>query len=173
MIESSRWFDRKFDSVVEIGTFPAIVERLRGTPARVEEKLAPLGISVLTERLRDTWSIQENLGHLVDLEPLWLGRLEDLLAGLDELRVADLTNRTTHEARHNEASLDDLLRSFRSARATFVARLDALSESDVRREAIHPRLRTPMRTIDLCRFVAEHDDHHLTRMTELARALGP
>jgi hypothetical protein len=29
-----------------------------------------------------------------------------------------------------------------------------------------------MRTMDLFLFVAEHDDHHLARITELARLIG-
>jgi hypothetical protein len=29
-----------------------------------------------------------------------------------------------------------------------------------------------MRVIDMAFFTAEHDDHHLTKMTELARKLG-
>jgi len=29
-----------------------------------------------------------------------------------------------------------------------------------------------MRVVDMALFIAEHDDHHLARMTELARRLG-
>jgi hypothetical protein len=35
---------------------------------------------------------------------------------------------------------------------------------------VHPRLGTPMRLVDMMFFVAEHDDHHLATITELARA---
>jgi hypothetical protein len=38
-----------------------------------------------TRRDRDTWSIQENLGHLADLEGLFMGRLDDF-----DARVATL-----------------------------------------------------------------------------------
>jgi uncharacterized damage-inducible protein DinB len=172
MISATPWFERKFDERLEVGTFPTIVERLRGTPARVEEMLASIDPSTLTRRLDGTWSIQENLGHLLDLEPLWFGRLEDLLRGEKNLRVADLTNRTTDEANHNAKPLASLTRDFRGARLRLIARLDLLSEADVLREAVHPRLKTPMRTIDHARFVAEHDDHHLARMRTLARSLG-
>ena len=54
-----------------------------------------------------------------------------------------------------------------SKRANFVARLDALTDKQVEVSALHPRLRQPMRTLDLAYFVAEHDDHHLARVTEL------
>ena len=168
----TRWFDRTFGDGLEIGAFPSVVERLRGTPARVDEKASELPEAVLVERLGDTWSIQENIGHLLDLEPLWQGRLDDFLGGQEVLRPADLTNQKTNEARHNESSVGTLTATFRSARLAFVERLDHLSESDIRRTARHPRLETTMRLIDLAYFVAEHDDHHLARITELTAALG-
>jgi hypothetical protein len=37
---------------------------------------------------------------------------------------------------------------------------------------VHPRLQQPMRVVDMAFFVAEHDDHHLARMTQLARMFG-
>jgi hypothetical protein len=33
--------------------------------------------------------------------------------------------------------------------------------------AHHPRLEQPMTVVDLCFFVAEHDDHHLAAITSL------
>jgi hypothetical protein len=40
--------------------------------------------------------------------------------------------------------------------------------------AVHPRLKRPMRLIDLCFFIAEHDDHHLTIVSRLlAGGSGP
>ena len=47
------------------------------------------------------------------------------------------------------------------------ARLEKYDEAFITRTALHPRLLTPMRVIDLCFFVAEHDDHHLARIWEL------
>jgi hypothetical protein len=55
----------------------------------------------LIERFEGKWSIQENAGHLLDVEPLWAGRLDDVLACASELRSWDLTNRTTDEANYN------------------------------------------------------------------------
>jgi hypothetical protein len=34
---------------------------------------------------------------------------------------------------------------------------------------LHPRLNQPMRVVDLLFFVAEHDDYHLARISELIR----
>jgi uncharacterized damage-inducible protein DinB len=163
-----RWFDRKFAFPDGPETHASARSRLRGAPARVEEATRALDRTLLTRRLDGTWSIQENVGHLLDLEPLWAGRLDEFLRGAETLRAADLTNRKTEEARHNEGKLEDLLDRFRAARLAFVQRLDALSLDDFARTALHPRLKQPLRLIDHLVFVAEHDDHHLARIEELS-----
>ena len=47
--------------------------------------------------------------------------------------------------------------------------LEGADASALERTARHPRLGTPMRLIDIAFFTAEHDDHHLARITELLR----
>jgi uncharacterized damage-inducible protein DinB len=166
-----RWFDRSFDFDFTQNIFPAIVERLSGTPARLEEKLAAIPENLLRLRPNDTWSILENIGHLTDLEPLWQGRLEDFLSGATVLRPADLTNATTDAANHNAFTPQVLLAGFRAARTRTIGMLEPLTEADIFRTALHPRLHQPMRLMDSFLFVAEHDDHHLARITEIVRNL--
>jgi hypothetical protein len=170
-LEPEDWLEKKFEFQHPIGAFPSVVERVRGTPARLEELVRALPAEVLTTKPRDAWSIQEHVGHLFDLDALHEGRLDDFDAGLDVLRAADMTNRRTHEADHNSAHLDDLFLKFREARMRFVSRLEEMTEEQVARTALHPRLNKPMRVIDLALFVAEHDDHHLAGITQLARTL--
>lgn len=162
-----RWFDRRFQLGLPLDAFPEIIERLRGTPARLEERTRSIPPQRLIQQFAGTWSIQENVGHLLDLELLWAARLDDFLHEATALRPADLSNRKTDEAGHNAQPLDMLLASFRSARMAFVTRLDGLSPSQLQRTALHPRLQQPMTVTDHCFFVAEHDDHHLARITEL------
>ncbi|MGB8509196.1 MAG: DinB family protein [Pyrinomonadaceae bacterium] len=170
-MKSIRWVERKFDFNLPVGVFPCVVERLRGTPARLEEIVRAAPSEILTIRIGDAWSIQEQVGHLLDLDELHEGRLEDYDAGAEVLRAADMSNRKTHEAEHNAARISELLERFREARMSFVRRLETLDEAGAARSAIHPRLQQPMRVIDLALFVAEHDDHHLAAIAELARTL--
>ncbi len=165
------WFERTFDLSLPREAFPEILERVRGTPARLEERVRELPPAIRVGRQQGRWSIQENVGHLMDLEPLWAGRLDDLLAGEDRLRPADLDNRASHDAEHDRASLDAILARFRRERMETVARLDRLGDMDLERVALHPRLEAPMTVVDLFFFVAEHDDHHLARITQIAAAL--
>ncbi len=169
MIRKQPWFEREFPLGLPATLFPVIVERLRGTPARVEDRLARLPAALLTRRSGTTWSIQENAGHLLDLEPLWQQRVDDLLSRRPEMTTADLTNRRTHEANHNATAIAALLVDFRRARAVSVTRLEAIDDAALAHTALHPRLRKPMNLIDHIFFIAEHDDYHLARMSELLR----
>lgn len=166
-MQQEKWFNRSFNFTSNQQVFPAVMERLWGTPARLEEKLRNAPENILTLTANNTWSIKENIGHLTDLEPLWQGRLQDILNGAELLRPTDLQNTQTQLANHNATPLPALLAAFRSVRQQTMQALATIDEATVFKHALHPRLLTPMRTIDLFVFVAEHDDHHLARITEL------
>ena len=169
MVERLEWIKRQFSFELPLGMYGNVVERVRGTPARLEDLTHGLSAETLTRRDGDKWSIQEQAGHLLDLEWLGISRLDDFEAGREVLTAADMTNRKTHEANHNTDTLANILAAFREERMAFVHRLDGYDEAFVRRTAIHPRLETSIRVIDLAFFVAEHDDHHLARISELKR----
>ena len=71
MSEVSVWFERKFKFDFRVELYPNLCLRLRGTPPRLEEFLRGLTPEQLTRQPEGKWSIQENAGHLLDLEPLW------------------------------------------------------------------------------------------------------
>ena len=169
MIDRTEWIKRQFTFELPLGMYGNVVERVRGTPARLEDLTRGLPPEVLTRRDGDQWSIQEQAGHLLDLEELGMNRLDDFEAGREALAAADMTNQKTHEANHNANSMENILSDFRKERMAFVARLDSYDEEFVSRTALHPRLKTKIRVIDLAFFIAEHDDHHLARISELKR----
>jgi uncharacterized damage-inducible protein DinB len=81
---------------------------------------------ILIAKPQEKWSAQEHAGHLLDLEPLWLARVDDYVAGSEQLTMADLQNRKTDEANHNARPLERILAEFRSARAGLLKRVDEL-----------------------------------------------
>lgn len=172
MITPKLWFERRFAFELTAEHFPLIVERLRGTSGRLRERVTGLSVEQCTQQLDDRWSIQENVGHLLDLEPLWVGRIEDIQAQKEWLRSADLENTATHQANHNGVPMEFLLAAFREARRAWVEQIEAWEAKAVEQTALHPRLKQPMRIIDLAFFVAEHDDHHLARITALRQMLA-
>jgi len=167
MIQAPVWFERKFEFSFPVEMHPNLRARLRGTPARLEETLRGHSHELLVRKTPEKWSAQEQAGHLLDLESLWLARVGDYVAGSSQLTAADLTNRKTAEANHNERPLDQILAEFRAAREKLVKRVEELDPAMLARAILHPRLKMPMRLVDHLYFAAEHDDHHLARIWEL------
>lgn len=172
MTERIKWIDRRFDFSFPVEAHPEILERLRGTPARLEERTRALPRGLLVRREAGKWSIQEHAGHLVSVEALFLGRLDDYDAGKASLRPADVTGQRTVDANYNDSGIDKILETFRAARRALVARLEKLDTEGFSRTALHPRLDRQMRLCDMMVFEAEHDDYHLARITELIRRFG-
>lgn len=164
------WFERKFDFTFPVEQYPNLYVRLWGTPTRLEEMLRGVPHEVLIQKPGRKWSIQEHTGHLADLEPLWMARINDFLTDVDTLTIADLTNRKTDEARHNERKLEEILAEFRTARIGLLDRLGKLQRERFEGTKLHPRLKQPMRLVDHLYFVAEHDDHHLAKIWEISRS---
>ena len=161
------WYDRKFEFAFPVELFPNLIVRLRGTPARLDEILRGRSSRALTAKPNGKWSAQEHAGHLLDLEPLWLARVEDYVAGASQLSVADLSNRKTDDADYNGRELGEILSQFRAARIKLANRAAELDSALHARVIPHPRLKQPMRFVDHLYFVAEHDDHHLAKIWEL------
>jgi uncharacterized damage-inducible protein DinB len=167
MSEVPRWFERRFEFSFPVEVWPNLCARLRGTPARLEEVVRGRAHEGLIRKEGGAWSAQEHVGHLLDLEELWLARAEDYVAGRELLTVADLRNRKTDEAGHNLRALEEILREFRAGRGKLLKRVSELDAGLFGRAIPHPRLKVPMRMVDHLYFVAEHDDHHLARIWEM------
>ena len=95
MSEILKWGDRKFQFTFPVEVYPEMIERLRGTPARLEDRLRSVDPQLVTRRDGERWSMQENAGHLLDLESLFRRRLNEYLAGAANLHAADMSNRKT------------------------------------------------------------------------------
>jgi hypothetical protein len=167
-----KWIERSFSFNFPVELYPEIIERVRGAPARLDEYLNSASAETLIRRHDGAWSIQENAGHLFDLDALTLNRIEQYVAGIDVLHAADITNKATSEANYNNVSAATIATSFRERRLEVVNRLETLDPEMFARSAIHPRLNIPMRLVDFVFFEAEHDDYHFTRIHELLKLFG-
>lgn len=164
------WVERKFQFDFPVTKWPDLLERVRGTPARLEDRLRGVPRKTLVYKPpTGGWSILENVGHIIDLGYLAPRRIEQILAGETELVAADMNNLKTNQARHNEREIADLLSEFRKEREALVRKFESLGEDDWGKSGIHPRLKQPMRIVDIAYFDSEHDDYHLGRIGELLR----
>ena len=170
MVTRSEWKTRKFNFDFPVGLFPCIIERLRGTPMRLEELVSSLSDEELNQKPDKGWSIQEQVGHLSQVDRLWEIRVEDFLAGKTELHPADLSGRHTDDADFGAQAIGDLLAKFRKVRAHLIERLEQFDDESASHSAHHERLDMQMRVVDLAYFAAEHDDNHLASIRELIRS---
>ncbi|MEZ4942865.1 MAG: DinB family protein [Saprospiraceae bacterium] len=171
VLPPGKWFERPFDFEHLSVSPQGLLERLRDTPLRLYDLRRSFSPAQLVHQPAGQWSAQENIGHLLDLEPLWYGRIHDITNGEKTMRPADLTNRKTHEAGHNAVPVEKLLAEFAAERHKLVERCTTNSAVLETAAALHPRLQKPMRMIDLMYFVAEHDDHHIAVIRHL-RSFG-
>ena len=163
------WVKRRFDHQLTPNHFPAVLDRFRAGPSRLDA-MSWLSKAIRTAKPDGKWSIQEHVGHLLDLEELGEQRLADFIARVPVLSAADMSNRKTHEADHNAAEWWELLERFRAARSSLCDKLEALPPDVIAHVAEHPRLKRPMNVAEWVFFMCEHDDHHFFRIREL---VGP
>ena len=171
MIQQTPWFERSFAFDFPVSNFPVIFSRLEGALFRLQCILANADDEACSNS-KNGWSVKEELGHLTDLEELWWNRLQDFLDRKELMTVADLTNTKTHEAGHNEKSLEQLMQLFVRLRQRTLEAIYDFDRGTLGLTSIHPRLQQPMRLIDFLYFVAEHDDHHIAKISGLLRR-GP
>lgn len=168
MIMQTPWFERSFHFDFPVGHFPVIFSRLEGSLFRLQSILANADDEACSVN-KNGWSVKEELGHLSDLEELWWIRLKDFLENKAVLSDADLTNTKTHEAGHNEKSLEQLMRTFVVLRQRLLETIYDFDKATLGITSLHPRLQQPMRVVDFFCFVAEHDDHHIAKISGLLR----
>lgn len=162
-----KWADREFDFEFLAETLPSLLARLRATANRLTVLIGPLPRPVLARREGESWSIQENAGHLGDTDELFIRRLAEYREGAKELSPAEMSGRKTFAAGHNDREVYDLLDRFRRKREAYVASIEELPDEIFERTAFHPRLTKQMRLRDLLHFQAEHDTYHIRRIEEL------
>ena len=167
MIAQQDWVTRKFNFDFPAEQFPVMIARLRGTFPHLKYITEGLQEKVLCCKPDDKWSIKEQIGHLIDLEPLGRGRVTDFKERREVLRAWDGTNAGTDAAQYNARRIIDLVNIFSTARDAFVAELLRLRDADHAFRSLHPRLQVMMRPVDLAYFVAEHDAHHIAKIYAL------
>ena len=163
-MQQTSWLERTWNFDFLAGMWAVYLQRMQGADAKLREYVKGLPKELLTWKPDGKWSIKEQIGHLIDLEELHTGRLEDFRQQKEILRAADMSNKKTAEAHHNDQDIEELLTDFQSGRKKFVEELHSVSDLEILRTSFHPRLQRQMRLVDMIYFVAEHDDHHITKI---------
>jgi hypothetical protein len=160
------WFQRQFVTGSPLGMFPFYLDRLEGTIARLKSKIAQADENLLSYQLDGKWSIKENIGHLGDVEGIGLKRISEIRQGITPLSSAVIPAQRDF----NNLSTAEVLDYFIGNRLACLNAFTSLTNDELQLTGQHPRLKIIMSPVDLALFHAEHDDHHLTRISEIIRS---
>ena len=162
-----KWTERDWAFGYSLEYLPIFIERLHCAAPRIEEMINNMQDDVLSIRADNHWSVKEHIGHLADVEELHMGRLEDMENGLTILRAADMGNKKTYDADHNQYTAKVLAARFRAERENFISKLYNIDKRYFEVTALHPRLQRQVSITDMLYFVAEHDMQHMAAMAEI------
>ncbi len=149
---------------------PVLLERLLGTSNRLTGLLRGVPPERIQLRVSGKWSVLEHLGHLLVMQERMRVRVEDWRCLSERLTPIDLSDQGPYVESTRYRALGDVLEEFRLNRNDLVRHIAALPAAALRHYALHPCLERRMRPMDMCLFLAEHDDHHLATIRGLVQA---
>jgi len=156
------WFERNLNFGYAPKMLPFFLERLHGTVIRLEEKTRGIDDKILSKKLEGKWSIKENIGHLAEVDEIGNKRIGEMISGASILSPAVFEPKD-----YNPWSIEKVLDFFRKTRLANLKKYKTLSEEQLKKSSLHPRLKVQMTPVDLAWFDAEHDDHHLVKINEI------
>jgi len=159
------WFDRQFTFGLPKEMLPFYLERLDGTIARIEQKVKGIDDKILSEKFNGKWSIKQNIGHLAEVDQVGNKRIDEMTSGAVVLSPAVFEPQD-----YNPWPIEKVVRFFMQTRKANLDKYKKLSEEQVIKSSLHPRLKVQLTPVDLAWFDAEHDDHHLVKINEILQA---
>jgi hypothetical protein len=165
-METTKWFERKFDFGLPMGMLPFYLERLEGTVYRIENKGKGVDDKILSTRLSDKWSVKQNIGHLAEVDEIVTIRINEILSGVSPISSAVFETKQDYNAQ----PVQQVIEYFNQNRLKNLIRYKELSDVELNKQSLHPRLKVLMSPVDLAWFDAEHDDHHLVTINTILKS---
>ena len=163
-----KWFDRQFTFGQHAAMLPIYLERLEGTIYRIEARVKGVSEAVLSHQPEGKWSIKQHIGHLGEMDALSDRRVDEMIQG-----VSTITPGSFDGGNYHRQPIADVLHFFQDSRRKHLAHYQSLSDDDLARTSLHPRLRLRMGPVDMAMFDADHDDHHLVIIHEILKSIDP
>jgi uncharacterized damage-inducible protein DinB len=161
------WFERDLSFGRPIEMLPFYLERLKGTMIRIQSKVHGIPDKILTFKPDNKWSVKEHIGHLAEVDEIAIKRIDEMMAEKEVMSPA-----VFEPQNYNPWPIDRVVELFCTRRKSNLEKYSSLSPSSLTKFSLHPRLKLKMTPVDLAWFDAEHDDHHLVKMTEIIRTLN-
>ena len=161
------WFERNLKFGYPKEMLPYFLERLEGSMVRIEAKVKGVDDKTLSVKLNDKWSIKQNIGHLAEVDAIANKRMDEMVNGISPLSPAVFEPQD-----YNPWPIEKVLDLFKTNRLKNLKKYQSLSESDLMKSSLHPRLKVQMTPVDLAWFDAEHDDHHFVTINKILKELN-
>ena len=129
----------------------------------MEQKVEGMSDQKLSEKKDGKWSVKQNIGHLAEVDEIALKRIDEMLSGKPVLSPAVFEPKQDY----NKMQVDDVINFFKKSREANLKVYNSLSDTDLAKTSLHPRLKIMMNPVDLAMFDAEHDDHHLVTINQI------
>jgi uncharacterized damage-inducible protein DinB len=130
-------------------------------PATLEQTLENLPKTLLLERPEQKWSIQTHAGHLLTMESLWIGRLDDFFLERPTLRPWNGTNADTEAAQFDLQNITQILDDFSSIRSAHVSMIKQNISLLSQRSCLHEGSGKQLTFQDHLKWIVNHDQEHL------------
>jgi hypothetical protein len=156
------WFERSFTFGLPKVMLPFYLERLEGAIYRIEAKVKGINENILSEKFSDKWSVKQNIGHLAEVDQVGFTRIDEMFA-----EAAVLSPAVFEPQDYNPWPIEKVVAFFRQTRMANLEKYKRLKDTDVLKGSMHPRLKVKLTPVDLAWFDAEHDDHHLLKISDI------
>jgi uncharacterized damage-inducible protein DinB len=160
------WFERNLSFGYTPEMLPFFLERLEGTSVRILAKIKEVDNSILSEKFMGKWSIKQHIGHLAEVDEIANKRIDEMMKGISPMSPAVFEPQD-----YNPWPIDKVVEFFTNTRLKNIEKYKTLNNGDLQKSSLHPRLQQQMTPVDLAWFDAEHDDHHLVKISEIIYSL--
>lgn len=165
-MSSLAWFERDLVFGKSIEMLPFYLDRLSGTAVRIKQKVKGVNDLLLSTRPGGKWSVKEHIGHLAEVDLVANKRIDEIIAGKEVMSPAVFEPQD-----YTQWPIQKVIEFFAANRQKNIGKYAGLAKENLLKSALHPRLKAPMTPVDLAWFDAEHDDHHLVKMSEIISKL--
>jgi uncharacterized damage-inducible protein DinB len=150
--------------------YPSLTDRLKNQHTTLNELVSNLGNNQLAYRPGPgKWSIQDNITHLSTYQPIFIDRINAILANNHPSFAPYRADDDEAFLSWRQRSISDLLKRLREDRERLYQLITNLSESELSRTGTHLRYGT-MTITQWTEFFLLHEAHHLFTIFKLAQS---
>ena len=141
------------------------LETLARFPEALGQQVQPLSDTLLRYKPAGEWSAIENVGHLIDIDVLWLARIRQMLAAETPTMAAINVDQSVLQHNYQHKQLVSLLHTHAENRAELIAFLRTLKPMHMERVGIHPT-RGPLTVAQSIGVIVWHDGAHTEQIAK-------